>query len=64
MSLAVDIDEHLIQMPAPPAGFHSRQAALPDLGGEHRAEPMPPVPGRLVAYIDAMLMQRFPDIPL
>lgn len=33
-----------------------------DLGGEHRAEPVPPKPHRLVADIDATFMQQILDI--
>ena len=32
----VDLHEHLVQVPPPVAGFHALDAALPDLGGEHR----------------------------
>jgi hypothetical protein len=34
-----------------------------DLGGEHRAEPVPPKPHRFVADIDATLMQHILDVP-
>jgi hypothetical protein len=34
-----------------------------DLGGEHRAEPVPPKPHRLVADIDATFMQQILDVP-
>ena len=33
-----------------------------DLGGEHRAEPVPPEPKRFVADIDATLMQQILDV--
>jgi hypothetical protein len=48
--LAVDLHENLIQMP-PPLGIatHLRHPPLPDLGGEDRAEPVPPKPDCLVA---------------
>jgi hypothetical protein len=31
------------------------KASLPDRGRKHRAEPVPPVPNRLVADVDAPL---------
>jgi len=37
-------------------------APLPDLRGEHRTEPDPPVPNRLVADIDAPLAQVILDL--
>ena len=60
--LTVDLHEHLVQMPAPPAGFHARNPALSDLGREHRAEPMPPVSHRFMADIDAAFVQQIFDI--
>ena len=36
---------------------------LPDLRGEHRTEPVPPEPYRLVADIDATLEQQILDLP-
>jgi len=38
MLLTVDLDEHLIQMPASPAGHHPLNPSLSDLGRKHRAE--------------------------
>src|SRR5580700_4145685 len=50
--LAVDLDEHLIQMPAPlRIAAHVRDASLTNLGGEHRAKPAPPEPNGLVADV-------------
>ena len=37
-------------------------APFPDLRGEHRAEPVPPKPYRLVADIDTALEQQFLDL--
>ena len=34
-----------------------------DLGGEHRAEPVPPKPHRLVANINTALVQQILDVP-
>ena len=58
----VDLHEHLIQMPAPAAGFHTLDPALSYLGSEHRAEPMPPVSHRFMTDINATFMQHVFDI--
>ena len=58
VSLAVDFHEHLIQMPAPLAGFHARNPPLSDLGREHRTEPMPPKSHSFMAHINPALMQQ------
>ncbi len=58
MPLAVDLHEHLVQMPAPLAGFHARNPPFSDLGREHRTEPMPPKSDGFMADIDAALMQQ------
>ncbi len=59
--LAVDLHEHLIQMPAPlRIAAHVRDASLTNLGGEHRAKPVPPEPDRLVAEGVSALLIRFP----
>jgi hypothetical protein len=34
-----------------------------DLAGEHRAEPVPPQPHRLMADVDAALEQQVLDVP-
>ena len=63
MTLAVDPDEHLIQMPAPMREVaHSVNPLLADLAGEHRTEPVPPEPDRLVADVDAALGQKVLDL--
>jgi hypothetical protein len=61
--LAVDLHEHLIQMPTPlriPA--HVRYPPLSDLGSKHRAKPVPPKPDRLMADVDPALGQEILDI--
>ena len=58
VSLTVDLHEHLVQMPAPSAGFHTLDPALSDLSSEHRAEPMPPISHRFMADIDAAFVQQ------
>src|SRR6056297_1629700 len=45
------------------AGSHPLDAARFDLGGEHRPKPVPPEPNRLVADLNAALMQQVLDIP-
>jgi len=58
---AVDLHEHLIQMPMPlriPA--HVRYPLLSDLGSKHRAKPVPPKPDRLMADVDPLLRDRDP----
>src|SRR5208337_4637856 len=62
--LAVDLHKDLIQMPAPlgePA--HVRYPPLSDLGGEHRAKPVPPKPDGLMADVDPPLGQEILDVP-
>jgi hypothetical protein len=64
MALTVDLHENLIQMPLPIR--MSAKVLNPlssDLGGEHRAEPVPPEPHRLVANINTALMQQILDVP-
>ena len=60
--LAIDFYDHLVEMPSPPAGSHPLDAPLSDLGREHRTEPVPPEPHRLVADIDAPLMEQVLDV--
>ena len=51
--LAVDLHKHLAQVPAPlRIAARVRDASLTDLGGEHRAKPVPPKPDGLVADVD------------
>jgi hypothetical protein len=60
---AVDLHEDLVKVPAPVAALHPLDAALADLGGEHRAEAMPPKSHCLVADLDAALVQQVLDVP-
>src|SRR5271167_2227326 len=61
--LAVDLHEHLIQMPAPlRIAAHMRAASLTNLGGEHRAKPVTPEPHGLVADVDPALGQKILDV--
>ena len=53
----------LIQMPAPlRIAAHVRDASLTNLGGEHRAKPVPPEPDGLVADVDPALGQQILDV--
>lgn len=62
--LAVDPDEHLIQMPSPERiASLPMNAPLPDLRGEHRTEPVSPEPQSLVADVDAAFKQENLDLP-
>lgn len=63
VSLAVDLHEHLVEMPSPLARPHTLDPTFPDLGCEHRAEAMPPEPDRLVADVDPTFVQQVFDIP-
>jgi hypothetical protein len=63
-ALAVDFHEHLVEVPSPWTDrAQALGTAIPDLGGEHRAEPLLPEPERLVAHIDATLVQQVFDVP-
>ncbi len=64
MHLAVDLHVDLIEMPPPvPEAFHPADPLAPDIGSEHRAEPVPPQPHGLVADIDAAFEQEVFDVP-
>jgi len=64
VALAVDLYEHLVDVPAPAReGPHLVDAPAPDLGGEHWSKPMPPEPDRLVADVDPAFVQQVLDIP-
>lgn len=58
MSLTVDLHEHLVQMPAPPAGFQTLDPPFLDLRSKHRTEPMSPKSNDLVAHVDAALVEQ------
>jgi len=61
--LAVDADEHLVEMPAPLRKVAHGLDSLPaDLASEHGAEPVPPKPDRLMANIDSALGQQIFDL--
>jgi hypothetical protein len=58
----LDLLEDLVEMPPPMARSHAVDAALADLGGKYRPEPVPPEPDRLVANVDAALVEKVLDI--
>ena len=62
MRLAIDLHENLVRVPAPPRIEMTLNPALPDLGREHRAKPVPPKPHRLVADIDPAVEQQVLDL--
>jgi len=63
MLLAVDFDEHLIEMPAPVSEApHPVDTLTPDLASEQGAEPAPPQPHRFVASIDSALEKQVLDV--
>lgn len=51
------------QSAAAPWTWNSLDPQLPDLGGEHGAEPVSSKPDRLVADLDAALVQQVVDVP-
>jgi len=65
---AVDLHEHLVEVPAPmPERPHRLNTVATDLRCEIRCEngakPVPPEPHRLMRDIDAPLMQKVVDVP-
>jgi hypothetical protein len=64
MPFAIDLHKDLVDVPAPiRLGPHLIDALLPDLGREHRAEPVPPEADSLMADLDPALVQQVFDIP-
>ena len=63
VSFAIDLHKDLVQVPAPARIRMVLNAPFPDLRGEHRTEPVPPEPYRLVADIDASFMKKILDLP-
>lgn len=62
-AFAVDLHEHLVEMPPPVAGPHALDAALSVLSREDRTKAEPPEPNRLVADVDAALVKKILDVP-
>ncbi len=61
--LAVDPDEHLVEVPPPLRIRSMMNAPLPDLRGEQRTIPVLPEPNRLMADIDATFEQKIFNLP-
>ena len=63
MHLAVDLYVDLVEVPAPLAeNLHAAHPLAPHVGGEERAEPVPPHPHGLVANVDPALEQQVLDV--
>ena len=63
MSLAVDLLNHLVEVPSPAAGLHAVDPALADFGGEHPSEAVPPKTDGPKADMDVALVQQVLNIP-
>ncbi len=63
MRLTIDPDEYLVHVPAPLRITAMMNTSFPDLSSEFRTEPVPPIPNRLVADIDAALEEKIFDLP-
>jgi hypothetical protein len=53
---------NLVRVPAPAARPHPGNPTFANLGGEQRAEPVPPKPHRFVADLDAAFVQQILNI--
>ena len=63
MRHAVVFYKDLVQVPPPMGGpTHPVDALTANLGGEHRPEPVPPIPYGLVADLNAPLVQQIFDV--
>jgi hypothetical protein len=61
--IAVDLHEHLIQVPTPLyKAAHVRDPLLSDLCRKHRTKPVPPEPHGLMADVDPALGQQILDV--
>jgi hypothetical protein len=61
--LAAHLHVDLVEAPSPVTmGAHPIDPLPADLGGEHRAEAVPPIADGLVAEIDAALVQQVLDV--
>ena len=63
MCLPVDVDQHLIEMPAPIRPVAPVYPSPPDLAGAHRTEPVPPVLHRFMTDVDALFVEQVLDLP-
>lgn len=61
--LVGDLHENLVQMPLQlRKQSHPRRPLASEIGREHRANPVPPEQDRLVADVDAALLQQVLDV--
>lgn len=60
---AVDLHEHLVEMPPPVAGAHTLDPALPDLRSERRPEAVPLEPDGLAADLYAPFVEQVFHVP-
>ena len=58
MSFTIYLHKDFIQVPFSITGLHAPCPALIDVACELRAKPMPPIPNRFIAYINASFMQK------
>ena len=64
VGFTIDFHENFVQMPLPiRVSPHPARPITTDFGGKHRAKSIPPKPNRLMANIDALLMQQILHIP-
>ena len=62
--LTIELHVHLVEMPLPVAKLTHAADPLPaDVGCENGAEPVPPMPNRLMADVDPPLEQQVLDVP-
>src|SRR5947209_11943079 len=62
--LAVHLHVHLVQVPAPlPEPAHAAHPLPANVARKQRAEPVPPVPYRLMTDVDAALVQEILNVP-
>jgi hypothetical protein len=63
VALAVDLHEHLIEMPAPLVAIpHRLHPPATNFSRENRAKSVPPKPHRLTADVDATLVQQILNV--
>ena len=61
--LAIELHVHLVEMPAPVSeSAHPVDPLPPDVAGEERAKPPPPLPNYLMANVDTALEQEILDV--
>lgn len=62
--LAIDLHEHLVEVPFPvPKAPHPRAALATNIGREKRTEPVPPQSHSFVADVDPALEEQILHVP-